>query len=174
MDIANSTAAARLAEEMHELLNSRKSMLLATRTGDGEPYASYAPFAFDDQGFFILISEIALHAVYLREYPKASLLVIEDEDNAAELFARKRINYQVKASLIAHASQSWAEGIRLLEQRHGARISQLSQLADFKLFRLEVESGRYVKGFGKAFAFQGPSVTGSSLGHLRDGHRTRV
>lgn len=62
---------------------------------------------------------------------------------------------------------------RNLQSRHGERISNLSQLSDFKLFRLHPQGGRYVKGFGKAYQIEGGTLSGDSLSHLREGHKKR-
>lgn len=165
--------AGRVGPEIKELLDSRKSLFLSSLTEDGTPYASYAPFAIADEGFYVLLSEIAVHAVNLQANPLASVLVVEDEDTAKQLFARLRVTYQVEAQLIANDSDKWHAGIELLATRHGEIIGNLSQLADFKLFSLEPKSGRFVKGFGRAFAFSGKGLLGDEIAHMRDGHKKR-
>lgn len=163
----------RLSAEIIEFINSRKSLQLSTITQDGSPYASYAPFALGDQCLYVLISEIALHAINLQHNPQASILIIQDEDSAEELFARVRVNYSVNAELIAVDSEQWHEGITVLTNRHGERISNLSQLADFKLFKLKPTGGRFVKGFGRAYTLAGGTLAGELLSHMTDGHRKR-
>lgn len=170
----NSALEQRIQDEILAFIHHRKSLLLASSCSDGSPYASYAPFAIGDDCLYVLLSDIAVHAVNLRQRPAASVLIIEDEDSAAELFARLRVNYQVSAEHIAVDSDDWQRGIACLAARHGERIQSLSQLADFKLFRLQPHSGRYVKGFGKAYAFSGPSLLGTAVDHLRDGHKKRA
>ena len=170
----NTALEQRIQDEILDFINSRKSLLLASCRSDGSPYASYAPFAIGDDCLYVLLSEIAVHAVNLQNTPAASVLIVEDEDTAAELFARLRVNYQVIADLVAVDSKGWQDGINCLASRHGERINNLSQLADFKLFRLVPQNGRYVKGFGKAFAFSGESLTGTAVDHMRDGHKKRA
>jgi putative heme iron utilization protein len=101
--------------------------------------------------------------------------VIEDEDNAAEIFARKRVNFKVTASLIDDDKdyEKWQKGIAALTSRHGKRITQLSQLKDFRLFRLVPKNGRYVKGFGQAYQIDSGSLNTISLSHLTDGHKRK-
>ena len=96
----NTAMQTRLSEEVINLVHARKSLLLATVCEDGSPYASYAPFAIGEQCLYILISDIAVHALNLAREPRASVLVIEDEDNCEELFARIRVNYRVVAEQI--------------------------------------------------------------------------
>lgn len=164
-----------LSIELEKLVFDRKSLQLATLTQDGMPYASYAPFAVGENCLYILISEIAVHALNLLRTPLASVMIIEDEDTAEELFARVRVNYTVKAQRIDWENTSeWEKGVAELELRHGTRPRKLSGLRDFHLFKLEVLSGRYVKGFGQAFRFDGPGLYGEEIHHLRDGHQPRV
>lgn len=170
----NKKLEAALSDEIQALLADRKSLMLSTLDAEGEPYASYAPFAVEDQNIYLLISEIALHALNLQRHPRAAVLIMEDEDTAEELFARRRLAFQVSATLIETDSEQWQAGIKVLSRRHGERINSLSQLADFKLFRLASLGGRYVKGFGKAYTIEAGSFDGRELTHLRDGHQQRV
>lgn len=165
---------ARLGDEIHTFIRSRKSLQLSSVQEDGWPYASYAPFAEDGEALWVLLSEVALHAKNLQHQPHASVLIIEDEDSAGELFARQRVVYKVQAELIALDDARWQLGVDLLAARHGERINHLSQLADFKLFRLKPQGGRYVKGFGRAFDIQGTTLAGDVISHLREGHKPRA
>jgi putative heme iron utilization protein len=162
----------RIQTEIVDFVNSRKSLQLSSITPEGKPYASYAPFAMSESSLYVLISEIAVHAVNLQNNPHASVLIIEDEDTADELFARKRVNYSASSQLIEPESKDWQQGIDTLVARHGDRINNLLSLSDFKLFKLTPTKGRYVKGFGRAYALKGDSLAGE-LEHLRIGHKTR-
>lgn len=170
----NSALEKKIRDEMMTMILNNKSLHLASIDGEGHPYASYAPFATDEESFYVLLSEIAVHGINLQHNPRASILIIEDEKSAPELFARVRINYSVKARPIEYDSDEWKKGIATLATRHGERIGSLSQLNDFRLFRLSPVSGRYVKGFGKAYSFSGGGFFGETLDHMRDGHRQRT
>lgn len=163
----------RISEEILAMIDSRKSLMLSSLDVDGKPYASYAPFAIGDECLYVLISEIAVHGKNLQLNPEASVLIIEDEDTAEQLFARLRVNYAVNAELVEYESEAWKVGLSALEQRHGERVSGLSKMADFKLFKLNPQGGRYVKGFGKAYQIEGGSLAGEALTHLRGGHQKR-
>jgi len=165
----------RLGDEILNFIESRKSLMLSSTTEDGAPYASYAPFALNENknNIYVLLSTIAVHAKNLLTNPKAAVLIIEDEDSAGELFARIRTNYQVEAEHIEHGTAAFEAGIVCLENRHGERSRNLSELSDFHLFKLVPTSGRYVKGFGRAYMLAGDSLTAESIDHLRDGHVKR-
>lgn len=162
-----------IREEILRFIDERQSLMLSSLDQEGLPYASYAPFAIGDDCLYLLISDIAVHARNLQLHPQASVLIIEDENTAAELFARLRVQYRIYAELISPDSSDWPEGIACLQERHGERIKSLSQLGDFKLFRLHPEGGRYVKGFGKAYQIEGGTLSGERLSQLRGGHIKR-
>lgn len=163
----------KLRQEIREFISTRNSLFLSTIDFNGKPFASYAPFAYVESCFYVLVSEIAIHAKNLQLNPYASALVIEDEDTANELFARVRVNYELSASLLEPDTSDWIEGLNALSSRHGDRILNLSKLSDFKMFRLLPKSGRYVKGFGRAYSFNCDPDGKDSILHLREGHVAR-
>ncbi len=163
----------RIQKEIIDFTGSRKSLLLSSITPEGKPYASYAPFALGESCLYVLISEIAIHAINLQHNPVASVLIIEDENEADDLFARKRVNYSVNCKQLEFSSDQWQKGITSLADRLGDRINSLSEMEDFKLFKLTPKSGRYVKGFGRAYDFEGESLAGEHVEHLKDGHTKR-
>jgi putative heme iron utilization protein len=162
-----------ISNEIISMIESRNSLMLSSLTEEGVPYASYAPYAIGDNCLYVLISEIAVHGKNLQLNPEASVLIIEDEDSAEELFARLRVVLKVNAQVMEIDSDGWNIGLNALVERHGDRISSLSQMSDFKLFKLNPMGGRYVKGFGKAYQIEGGSLGGTSLSHLREGHTKR-
>lgn len=169
----NTAMQTRLEDEIIDFISSRKTLNLASLNEDGTPYSSYAPFAIGDNCLFILISEIAIHGINLQKNRDISVLIVEDEQSAESIFARIRINYKMQAELLDYDSEQWHQGLEILQQRQGEMIKGLSQHSDFKLFKLIPVSGRYIKGFGKAYAFEGQSLNGLSMNHLRDGHIKR-
>lgn len=164
----------RLEDEIIEFVSSRKSLQLASITEEGEPFSSYAPFAIGQDCLYVLLSDIAVHAKNLKAHAKASVLIVEDEDTAGELFARIRVNYTMRVEHIGVDSEGWEEGISTLEARLGERSRNLSELSDFNLFKLVPKRGRYVKGFGKAYSFIGEALVGTAMDHMRDGHVKRA
>jgi putative heme iron utilization protein len=169
----NTAMQERLGEEIKDFINSRRSLQLATVDQDGAPFASYAPFAADDDSFYVLLSDIAVHGLNLAREPRASVLIIEDEDGAGELFARLRVSYQVHAEELEVNAADWQAAVEHLAARHGERPRKLSQLSDFRLFRLRPVKGRYVKGFGKAYSLAGGTLGLQAIDHLREGHKPR-
>ncbi|EHZ2744622.1 heme utilization protein HutZ [Vibrio vulnificus] len=159
----------RLEPEIKEFRQERQTLQLATVDADGRPNVSYAPFVQNQEGYFVLISKIARHARNLLENPQVSLMMIEDEEGAKQLFARKRLTFDAVASVIERDTQLWHQVITQMEERFGEIVSGLSQLEDFVLFHLKAERGLFVKGFGQAYQVSGDDLV--DFVHLQEGHR---
>ncbi|EML0343093.1 heme utilization protein HutZ [Vibrio vulnificus] len=158
----------RLEPEIKEFRQERQTLQLATVDADGRPNVSYAPFVQNQEGYFVLISKIARHARNLLENPQVSLMMIEDEEGAKQLFARKRLTFDAVASVIERDTQLWHQVITQMEERFGEIVSGLSQLEDFVLFNLKAERGLFVKGFGQAYQVSGDDLV--DFVHLQEGH----
>lgn len=98
---------------------------------------SYAPFVQNQEGYFILISEIARHARNLQVNPNVSIMMIEDEDTSKQLFARKRLTFDAVATVVDRESEQWQQIVGQMKERFGEIIDGLSQLQDFVLFNLK-------------------------------------
>lgn len=159
----------RLGPEIQQFRDTCKTLVLATRDDAGRPNVSYAPFVWHDQGYFILVSEIARHVRNLKQQPHLSFMLIEDEQASRQLYARRRLTFDATALVIARNSPVWISGIQALQERHGALVGDLANMADFTLFCLQPESGLYVKGFGQAFQVTGQGEI--DIVHLDQGHR---
>ncbi len=158
----------RLEPEVRAFRDSRKTLQLATINSQGKPNATYAPFAFDNAGYYILVSDIAAHGKNLKSNPQVSILLVEDESESKQMYARKRLTFDTKAECVEKQSSEWLAGVAALKARFGDIIDNLSQLNDFNLYRLVPESGRYVKGFGQAFEISGNDLL--DFVHLTEGH----
>lgn len=140
---------------------------LATVDQEGVPNASYAPFIYDNNQYVVLISDMAKHARNLKQVNSASLMLIEDEKTARELFARKRLTMNAIARLVDKETEEGQQLLAKLQQRYGERINELGELGDFNLFVFEPLDGLFVKGFGKAFKLDSEG----KIIHLRGGHK---
>lgn len=157
----------RLLPEIAAFRSHCQSLQLATLNGQ-QPHASYAPFAYTEAGYFILISDIAQHGQNLKTAKSVSFMMLDDESEAKSIFARRRLSYESQANCIDKNSDLGRQALTALEARFGEMISQLSQLKDFNLYQLQPIKGRYVKGFGKAFELSGDAL--QEITHLQGGH----
>lgn len=159
----------RLEPEIKALREKCRTLQLATVDEQGRPNASYAPFVQNQEGYFILISQVARHARNLAVNPQVSIMMIEDEADAKLLFARHRLTFECQAQHIARETPLWQQVITQMKARFGDIVDNLSQLDDFSLICLKPQKGLYVKGFGQAFQVSSDDLI--DVVHLQEGHR---
>ncbi|PKF50391.1 heme utilization protein HutZ [Enterovibrio nigricans] len=158
----------RLGPEIQEFRDSRNTLQLGTVDKEGKPHTSYAPFAFSEMGYYILVSDLATHGQNLKNSKAVSIMMIEDESEARSIFARRRLSFDTNAEHIERDSEQWVAAIEVMQARLGEMIENLSSLGDFNLYRLNPVMGRYVKGFGQAFNVSGEDML--SVMYLDEGH----
>ena len=145
-------------EVLRALREKVRSVQLATVDAEGEPHAGYAPFAFDGPALVVLVSRLSVHTRDLLATGRCAAMLIEDEADAAKLFARTRATYRCRAERVARDAPGWEPLLDTLHARQGKMIGLLRQLPDFELFRLVPESGQFVMGFGRAFRLAGEDL----------------
>jgi len=142
-----------LSKHYRALLASQRTLLLSTASANAVPDISYAPFVRDQAGiFYIYVSEMAGHTANLLNNPRASILFIRPEAESPNLFARERAVLNCSAEEIPRADALYPNLIQALRDSFGEVVSVLHSLPDFHLLALRPLSGRYVLGFGRAFA----------------------
>lgn len=153
-------------------LDDISSLTLATCSADGIPNASYAPFVTDDdRHFYIYISGLSTHTQNLAATGKASIMAIEDEAKATQLFARARLTFECTARELERETPHWEAIADRFADRFGKIIDVFRPLADFRIVQLVPSSGRFVIGFGAAYDVSGDrldrlvQVTGEGKGH---------
>lgn len=155
MDKRSEWASDEVIDELTALRESQCSVVLATVGTEGDPEASYAPYICDEwNNFYIFVSCLAWHTHNLETRRKASLLFIEPEELARQIFARRRLTYRCEVQPIATDAPEWNAQLASMQRRFGAVMATLSRLSDFRLFRLVPWEGRYVRGFGQAFQWR--------------------
>jgi heme iron utilization protein len=142
-----------ITKHYHELIASQQTLLLSTASANGVPDISYAPFVRDPAGiFYIHVSEMACHTANLLDNPQASILFIRPESKSPNLFARERAVLSCNVKELTRDTEIYNNQMQALQDKFGEVVSVLRSLSDFHLFALHPESGRYVIGFGQAFA----------------------
>jgi len=149
------------------------TVVMATVGADGRPEASYAPYVTDDNGrFFVFLSALASHTRHVEESGVVSLLFIEDECNAREAFARRRLTVACGAKFVARDAETWRPVMDRFAARFGAVVAVLRKLPDFGLFMLEPRTATYVRGFGQAYRLAVPGLEVlAPLGAARPGQQ---
>lgn len=124
---------------------------MATTSVEGRPTASYAPFVHHCNCFYVYTSALSRHTKDLKETPRASILLIEDEGTSTNLFARKRITFTCNVFSVPRDDEEWQEVMELFGKKFGEIFALIRPLGDFTLFRLSPQEAIYVEGFGRAF-----------------------
>lgn len=142
-----------------KLKKETKTLHLSSLTNEGKPNASYAPFVTDNKGcFYIFISGLASHTQDLLSNPIASILLIRDEQDSKQIFARQRASYQCDVEIVDRESADFNVILDQMEDRFGNVVTLLKGLSDFILFRFRPYQGQFVMGFGKAYKLKGDGL----------------
>jgi putative heme iron utilization protein len=144
-----------LRQDYLALRDQVNSAQLATLGRDANPEASYAPCIWREGDCFVFLSELASHTQNLKLNPSISLLLIEAEASAGNAFARKRISLFGSAGIVARTDDTYKTVINDFFQRFGDVMKLIEPLADFHLFRIIVQRGRFIRGFGQAYELAG-------------------
>jgi putative heme iron utilization protein len=140
-----------------------KSLILATVNPDGSPQASYAPYVIDsDRRFYIFASSLSAHTGNLLGTGQASVLLIQDEGQSPQVFARQRLTYDCQVTLVERHTELWETIAQGFEDRFGEVVIMLRSLPDFQLLCLTPLGGRFILGFGAAY-----EVDSQDLSQLR-------
>jgi len=153
----------KVQSQLAALLATRESVLLASTADDGTPHASYAPVIIGENGrYYVHISELAKHYHNLNANGRVSALMIEDEKDAGNIFARKRLTLEGKATKLDKESAGWTQVMDKFAAKFGEFFNNsLRNQGDFHTFELSFDSGTLVLGFGAAFR-----LTGAELGQI--------
>jgi putative heme iron utilization protein len=137
---------------LQALHDTTQSLFISTITTNDCPNSSYAPYIMDDAGhFYIFISQLAQHTQDLQNNPKVSILLMEDEQKTPQILARKRATYYCDCRVVEKENPNYTALLDAFETSFGKIMKRLRTLPDFMLFKLEVQSGHFVQGFGKAY-----------------------
>jgi len=156
----NEADALAAAKEIYAaLLTRQQSLMLATTNADGSPLASYAPFALDDdKTFYIFTSTLSPHTENLLRTGQASVMLITDEAETAQIFARQRLTFSCRAHLLERDTPYWQEAATLYEKRFAEMFKLIRGFSDFKMFKLVPQDGTLVVGFGAAYTVHGNAL----------------
>jgi putative heme iron utilization protein len=147
-----------LLREFQALRESLKTIQLATIGSDGNPEASYAPYVWIEKYCYLYLSELARHTRNLIANPAISLLLIEAEEKSNNLFARQRIILQGEVIRIDRESDQFQVVMADFKSQFGGFIDVIEPLQDFHLFQVKLQTGRFIRGFARAYDLVGPGL----------------
>ena len=110
---------------------------------DGYPYGSFVTVAFEDGDPILLISQLAEHTKNLMRDPRASLLVAES--GYGDPLANGRVTMLGPCTRV----EGDADGARAAFFAAHPNSKYYADFRDFAFWRLQVESVRYIGGYGR-------------------------
>lgn len=141
-----------------QLLKNARALLVTVASPDGAPDIGSSPFWRDENGcIYIYTSHLSAHVRGLLAGRDARYLIIADESQSQNIWARVRLNFQSDCQIIERHSDGFYEMIPKLEQAFGPTMSLIKSFEDFHLLKLTPKTGTLVTGFAAAFAVSGPS-----------------
>lgn len=139
-------------KEFTTFLDDKQTMILSTVNKEGEPFASYSPFAKDAEGnFYLFISTAVPHSHNMYATGKAHIMFIEDEAQAKHIYARRRLYYKAAVEKFEENDPRSASIHKLFEDKFGAAVAFFEQMKDFRIYKLVPKEGNLVLGFGAAY-----------------------
>lgn len=144
---------------MQDFIANIQTAIIGTLDKNNQPFSSYAPYIYDENRFYVYISDIATHAKNIQANPKASLFFVEDESKTDNLFARKRVSLQCDSQKIARGSERFEAVLALFAKKFDAKmVETLKKMTDFNLYEFKTTYGEATFGFGKAYFIGGKNM----------------
>lgn len=147
------------AETVLKLVASEREAALGTIDETGRPYVSGVGYLFRKNetfgAFWVLLSDLAPHARFLRARPRACLLIAESR-SGVPIHEKKRVSIFAEPRL---EEETMLPGLRSSYRERFPRAGIFIDLPDFRFYRLDPSEAHWVGGFGRAENFRvGPSA----------------
>jgi putative heme iron utilization protein len=140
--------------KLESFIATRQSLVLATHDVQGECEMGVAPFVHVDGVFAVLLSGLAPHTRHLEHEPRAQIMLLEDEAETRQPYARLRMTLSCDVTWLAREHERSDALFELMQARFGSIVPLLRGLNDFHVFILTPRHGRFIAGFGKAYRLE--------------------
>lgn len=156
-------------KDFESFIAQQQTVILGTLSPTNRAEASYAPYVKINENYFIYVSELAKHTTNLIENADVSLLFIESEQEAKNIYARKRATLESSSVELERNGAEWLSVMDALEAKFGEMIAMLRPLQDFHLFKITPQKATFVRGFAQAYDLSGDHL--QTIKHINDrGH----
>jgi putative heme iron utilization protein len=161
----------KVQDSLNSFTDTFKSLVIASKTKNDEPFSSYAPFVKYEGKYYFIMSKIAKHYENISEHDLISILFLEDESMASNVFFRKRLSYLTKTSF---TNSEYVKNAFLT--KFGEFVNMLFKM-DFVIVECSLIKGSFVIGAGKAYEIDenqkiikqmGGNGKGHQIGHGKD------
>ena len=153
-------------EAARDALLSQAHTILMAAAGDSDmPEMGVTPLVWHDGAMFIYPSRLSAHVRAMLAAQRAAFLVIEDEADAQNIWARKRIKFNSELTEIERKTDVFEAVCDVFASRHGPTMGLIRDFTDFHLLQLRPADGVMVLGFAQAYRLSGPDLAVTA--HLR-------
>ena len=133
-----------------KLIDTCKSFVI-TVTNNDHPDIGYAPYIYRDNFFYIFSSELSSHIRLLINKKVGTFMLIKDERDTKNIWARVRMKFQAKVSIISRNVLEFQEITDIISIEHGNTVNIIKQFKDFHLMKIIPTQGTIITGFGSAY-----------------------
>ena len=135
---------------VRELLQQRQAMLATVHEGNPHAGMVAATGTPDGQAILLHLSQLAAHTRHLLVHPAVALLWCEpDRADVADVQTLARLTVYGQAQLVARDAAEYAS-LQAIYLRRFPTATMLFDFRDFNLFKVVIDHGRFVGGFGQA------------------------
>lgn len=142
---------------LRHLVNHHPVASLSTLV-NGDPATSLVPFVAlrDPLRIFIFISDLSPHTQALRQDPRCGLLIHEppQAEDPRSNHALARVSFQGHAQIIFREDATELGVDQLYKDKYPI-AEMLLGLGDFHFCQIDITTGSFIQGFGKAFQLSG-------------------
>ena len=140
------------------IISKNKTLIIAVNNKINYPEIGYAPYIFLNNNFYIFSSELSPHIKHLLYNRKGTFMIIEDECKAKNIWARVRIKFEAKITVVDRNENNYNKICNQIQNFHGKTLNLIKQFSDFHLIKISPIKGSIITGFGNAFILHGISL----------------
>ena len=140
------------------IISKNKTLIIAVNNKITYPEIGYAPYIFLNKNFYIFSSELSPHIKRLLYNKKGTFMIIEDECKAKNIWARVRIKFEAKITVVDRNENNFNKICKQIQNLHGKTLNLIKQFNDFHLIKITPIKGSIITGFGNAFILHGISL----------------
>ena len=85
-------------------------------------------------------------------------MIIKDEKDSKNIWARVRMKFQAKVSIISRSDTEFQKITDMISIKHGNTFNIIKEFKDFHLIKLIPLKGTIITGFGSAYNLIGVSL----------------
>ena len=137
-----------------KLIENNNSIIISVN-GDDVVDLGYAPYIFYENYYYIFVSELSTHVKLLLKKKVGTFMIINDENNSQNIWARIRLKFSAKIEVVIRDSEDFSIICEKIRYKHGKTMNLIKQFSDFHLIKIIPSRGTFISGFGNAFNLEG-------------------